>query len=75
MRVNLVHSSGARRIHTYRAMRNKDTAVEREVVSETVDTTVTLTLISFQHNEDLVMSVSLTDDIGPLCAEVGWSCW
>ena len=70
-----MHSSGAHRIHTCRALRNKDIAVQRDVVSETVHTTVTLTFISFQHNEDLVMSVSLADDIGLLCAEVGWSYW
>ena len=75
MRVNPVHSSGAHRIHTYRALRNKGTAVERDVVSETVHTTVILIFISFAQNEDLVTSVSLADDIGPLCAEAGWSHW
>ena len=61
-------------IRTYRALRNEDIAIQRDIVSETVHGTVTLNLISFQHNEDLVISVLLANDLGPLCAKIGWSC-
>lgn len=75
MRDDLVHSSGVHGIHTYGALRDKDIAVQRDVVSENVHTKVALNLISFPHNEDLVMSLLLVDGLRPLCAEIGWSCW
>ena len=49
MQVDLVYSSEVHRMNGYRALRNKDIAVQHDIVSETVHSTVTLTVISFQQ--------------------------
>ena len=74
MRVNMVHGSGLRDVQTCEGLRNKDEIVQGDVVTGTVHDRVTLNFISFKPNEDWVISVYLTDDLGPFCAGIRWSC-